>query len=324
MDVREAQTVVASTSKAIKKAKIIGKLDLSLVNLYSIFNYYIDFTQDTIDSGLELYVEDNQTLRDYRSKFKYINNKEICNYKITTDKFTPNTTNPIEELSNTAPTVSGIEIDLVDNASYVFKVSDFTTNFQDAEGDSYKNLILYLDDANGTFKYNGNIVSGTYELAVSNVANLVYTRPDNTVLSETLSFRIRDDNLNSLYSSLTSNNLVGDEVVINQPPTIGDNTIYADNRVITILTLDMFTSQLAPPYNDPEGDLIDAIRIDSIAESNLGIYYVNDIEVSAGTIITREELIAEAFTHVGADIDTVSSDTFIFSARDEGSQIWVD
>jgi hypothetical protein len=113
------------------------------------------------------------------------------------------------------------------------------------------------------------------------------------------------------------------EVADNQPATIGDNTIYGANRVVTILTLAMFTSELAPPYNDPEGDLIDAIRIDSISGANNGLYKLSGVNVSEGDIITREQLNAELFTHEAFDDDAESSDTFSFSARDEGSGIWV-
>ena len=85
----------------------------------------------------------------------------------------------------------------------------------------------------------------------------------------------------------------------------------------------MFTSSLTPPYNDPEGDLIDAIRIDEISTANLGQFLYNNIPVTAGQIITREDIAAGLFTHVAANQDDIYGDVFDFSARDEGSQQWV-
>ena len=85
----------------------------------------------------------------------------------------------------------------------------------------------------------------------------------------------------------------------------------------------MFTSLLTPPYNDPESDLIDAIRIDEISTANTGEYLYNDVAISEGQIITREDLVANLFKHVGPDTSSLSSDVINFSARDEGSQIWV-
>lgn len=105
----------------------------------------------------------------------------------------------------------------------------------------------------------------------------------------------------------------------NEPATIDDKSIEVNNNVTTTLTLAMFTSV----YSDPEGDLIDAIRIDDIHSTNQGTFYVGGIEVVEGQIITREQLIADDFTHVGPDIQTIATDSFIFSARDEGSGIWV-
>lgn len=109
----------------------------------------------------------------------------------------------------------------------------------------------------------------------------------------------------------------------NSPPTIGDYTTTVDSNVVTVLTLDMFTSQTVAPYSDPENDLIDAIRIDRINGTNQGVFKVDNIDIVVSQIITREQINAGSFTHHGADINTVAADSFDFSARDEGSQIWV-
>lgn len=108
---------------------------------------------------------------------------------------------------------------------------------------------------------------------------------------------------------------------VNLPPTIDDNTITVDNNVTTTLSLAMFTTDAR--YSDPEGDLLDAIRVDLIYSNNLGTFYVDGIELTKGQIITREQLEAGAFTHVGANVTTIQKDGFEFSVRDEGSQIWV-
>ena len=107
----------------------------------------------------------------------------------------------------------------------------------------------------------------------------------------------------------------------NLPPTIDDNTITVENGVTTTLTLAMFTTDAR--YSDPEGDLLDAIRIDKIYSNNLGLFYVDGISLSEGQIITREQLEAGVFTHVGATVESIQKDGFEFSVRDEGSQTWV-
>ena len=53
---------------------------------------------------------------------------------------------------------------------------------------------------------------------------------------------------------------------VNLPPdVIGKNGIFTPNRTTLIYTMSMFTTGTTPPYNDPEGDLIDAIRIVDIS-----------------------------------------------------------
>jgi hypothetical protein len=255
------------------------------------------------------------------SQFSYRNSDVICNYKVTSS--TNNTNIFIPTTNNTAPTVSGVTIPLALTSLYTFKVSDFTNNYSDNQRDSWNKVIIYPSGLTGTLRYNNVVVTTTLEISISNVINLTYTRLNNSTFSDTLMFRISDNNINSLYSIITSNIITGDSITTNQPATLGDNTIYVANRIETIFTLDMFTSQLSPPYNDPEGDLIDAIRIDTIAGSNLGVFYLNNVPVVPGLIITREQIAANLFTHIGPNIDTVASDYFTFSARDEGSLIWV-
>lgn len=110
---------------------------------------------------------------------------------------------------------------------------------------------------------------------------------------------------------------------VNQPPTIGDAGITVDENVTTVITLDMMTAAATPPYNDPENDLVDAVRIDYIDPTNSGTYYVNGVELAVGMIITREQFAAQEFVHVGVDLDSVKTDLIQFSVRDEGSQTWV-
>jgi hypothetical protein len=110
---------------------------------------------------------------------------------------------------------------------------------------------------------------------------------------------------------------------VNQAPTIGDNTITPDNRVTTTLTLDMFTSQTTPPYNDPEGDPVDALRIDTVNVGNAGVFQYDNVDVTEGLIIPAAHIDAGRFTHVGGDINDVANDVIGFSLRDTGSMEWV-
>ena len=111
--------------------------------------------------------------------------------------------------------------------------------------------------------------------------------------------------------------------IANLPPTIGDNTITVQKGVTTTLTINMFTTDTILAYSDPEGDLLDAMRIDRLHNTNTGIFYLEGTPVVNGTVITRAQLLAESFTHIGIDQNTFSTDGFEFSIRDEVNMTWV-
>lgn len=249
-------------------------------------------------------------------------NNDIC-MDISVGNFLPDSesvSQPIDD-SNTAPTISDGAVDLLfDKDSYTFSQADFTKNFFDAEGNGQGDIVIKSVPATGLLYDGETVIVGQI---IYNPTLLVYDRISANGYVDTFNFTIFDDYVDSPKESLVTPMVITVADAENLPATIGDNTIYSENRLETVLTLAMFTSQLAPPYNDPENDLIDAIRVDELSEANQGVYTLYDVPVENGDIISREDINDNRFKHVGADVDTVSSDTFNFSARDEGSLIWV-
>lgn len=309
-----SQIAVTSLNKAVNIARSTGKMNLQVIGIYNLYRYYIDFTEGKAD-----YEEENKCLKQAIDKLKYKYPDILCLYKwyIPTVGYQP-------PADNVLPTVSGATVPLLEEESIFFTEADFTTNYADPENRAPGSVLIYTTGVPGTFKYNGTVVTGTIELEISDVTSLEYTRVDpDAAFAESLPFRISDsDPFNPLYSTVATNSLTG-TIAGNQPATIGDNTIYAANRAVTVLTLAMFTTDLTPPYNDPDADLIDAIRLDDISEANLGEFQLNGTPVVNGQIITREDINGGLFTHVAPNQDALSSDNFSFSARDEGSLEWV-
>lgn len=330
------QIAVTSLNKAIDKSKIYGKLDLKIIHLYELYIYYIEFTE-----GKEDFKDINKKLKELISELKYKYSDILCNYKLRIPNININLRN-----SNTAPTVSDNIIDLDGSFVHTFTIEDFTKDFADAEQDSYYNIMIVIDGEvpnNRLYMYNLSNdsvipmlipVTNTIILRYDQISNLKFIEPqirdtiDNINKAETnynIKFRVSDDYApNRLYSSLHNLNIINSAYVENEPATIGDISIIADNRAITTLTLAMFTSGMNPPYNDPENDLIDAIRINSISNANKGIFYYDGNPIQVGDIITREEIETGLFTHEGADINTITGDSLDFSARDEGSMQWIE
>jgi hypothetical protein len=206
---------------------------------------------------------------------------------------------PTVDTLNTGPTISANSITVTGQNYSTFVAGDFVVGFTDPESDGSGDIIIKSLPANGSLTYDSIPVT-------------VFT------------WAVYDDNIQiPAISNTATMTVTVNAISAASSTTIGDLTLYQSNRAVTIITLSMMTSQLTPPYNDPEGDLIDAIRIDEISTANVGVFKVNGVDAVVGDIITREDLQANLFTHEGPDVDTVSSDTMNFSARDEGSQIWV-
>lgn len=323
MFTRDAQILVSSIDKLINKAKTTGKMDSTVVFLYNTLIYYRDFIQSTIDAGSIVYKDYINILNSYISDFIYRNSTVLCNYKISSN--TPISILGAPITTNTAPTITGstITIPMTINTDHIFSIAEVIQNFADTDGDSYNKIKFDFTGIDGVFTYNSIIITGILEILITDVINLVYTRADNNIFSEVITYRISDNDNNSLYSGTNTITITGTAIVVNQPATIGDIAIYELNRVNTTLTLGMFTSQLTPPYNDPEGDALDAIRIDEISTANLGTFEINGITITEGLIITTAEISAGLFIHIGLDADTISTDSINFSVRDTGSQTWV-
>jgi hypothetical protein len=319
------QIYSTSLDKALSSAKTSGKLNLTVLNVFYLYMYYIDFAQSLSDLGSTQFEEHIIFFKKELSKLKYKYPDVICNYKTIVTN--------ISTSMNTAPTVDSVQVNMSNDLEYPFEVSRFTFNYADVEGHSYKYLLVYPDTLqHGVLLLNGVELTTTTQINIENLISsdstgLVYNRTNTNVFTdELIYFRISDNPVDYLYSTLESINVIADEpyVLDNLPLTdVGDLTLYVQHGVTTILTLDMFTNQLIAPYNDPEGDLIDAIRIIDVSNANEGQYLYNGIALVDGQIITREELNSGAFTHVGADAESVRSDTLEFEARDTGSLIWV-
>jgi len=328
INANSAQTLATSAAKAIKGAKNNGKINMMPIALYNLFAYYAWFTK-----GQATFNREHNFLLQKLAEVKYNYTDAICNYK----PVLPITINPDTPVTNTAPTVSDNSKDILGATTYTFLVSDFTLNYADAEVQPYKFLLINPNSnpgVDGTLSQwiGGPQITSPFTLDIEGLSQsssigLFYTRIDAGVFGpDVIPFRISDNPADFLYSiehDFSVSASVADGT-INLPATIGDNTIYVGNRVETVFTLADFTSNLAPPYSDPEADLIDAIRINEISMANIGLYYINGVPIQVNDIITREDINAGLFKHVAPDQDAIQSDVFDFSGRDEGSLIWVD
>lgn len=227
---------------------------------------------------------------------------------------------------NIAPVLVGVSFTVVD-ATYVLYRSEILAGYSDAEGTEASSLVVKTLPANGTLFYNGiEVIAGQVIDLSSVLMSLTYSRNANTGYSTSFTYSVYDgDTQLPLESNIVSATVTVDAIVIdNESATVGDRTIYSDNRSTTVFTSADFTSSAVAAYSDPEGDLLDAIIIREVSDSNVGVYYFFGNVLTIGQIITKAELDAGALYHVAPDSNAIATDAFRVAIRDTGSMIWVE
>lgn len=291
----------------------------------NVINYgVLSLIYNLLDSDLMIEYDKIRLLEHLAEKIETID-PDICTPKIDGGKNYPegDIDNQIV-IPNTAPTVEDAAFQVQSTVTTaIFTQIVFTTNFSDADLDGPGTVNILSLPSQGTLFYNNVAIGVGFTFAISNVGLLTYVRSSNLAYITSFLFRISDNNDNPLFSNVATVTIDVLANVTNQPATIGDQSISVSNRATTTLTLAMFTSTLSPPYSDPENDLIDAIRIDEVSTANVGQFLFNNIAIVANQVITREDINAGLFVHVGPDQDAIAGDVFNFSARDEGSGIWI-
>lgn len=315
MTLNNANVFISSMLRTDKRFKYYGEGPIANINLLKMIYKYACYSTDYADlQRLDAMVSILQQ-----------SDPDIC-MNILGGSFFPEDSPEItvpDTLSNTAPTVLGNTV-ILSGTTYTFVASEFLTSFDDADGDASSNIIIKtLPDVVGGLALNGVPVIIDQTISQSDIPNLVYTRDVNTAYGDLFTYAVYDNNQNPLPSNTVSMTVTVLSNTENASAVIGDNTIYPENRVETILTLAMFTTDTTAPYSDAEGDLLDAIRIVEISLENSGTFYINGVQMVVGDIITREQMNAGDFKHVGPDQNSISSDVFEFEGRDEGSLEWV-
>ena len=233
---------------------------------------------------------------------------------------------------------------------HTMDVTEFLTNFNDVDGDSYSLLEIRTLPASLQLRINNDIVQvgdiinlRIYPSITADVGTSVDTggtggtgsnltdterypvtiwKINSGDINETFTYRINDDNVQEPAWSSDAIITVLNSSSDNQAATTGDTLIKVDNNVTTVLVSTFFTDT-DPAYSDPESDPLDSIRIDSISRANTGQYLYLGVAVTAGQVISKASLDGGDFTHIGTFDSDISTDSLEFSLRDSGSLIWV-
>lgn len=197
---------------------------------------------------------------------------------------------------------------------------DFTTNYFDKENDLPYEVIILNNMVYGALLYDNKLVKSPFIFDIKNVEKLQYMRVSSLEYTEEINFKTSDNNLNKLYSEMATMT-INVNAKINQPPTIGNNSITIDYSEVYIFSVDDFTTNTTPPYSDVEGNPPYKLKVLSLPLR--GSLKYNNIPVT----INQEIL----FTNINngllklegnnSDIDG-DSISFNFTISDTGSQIF--
>jgi hypothetical protein len=227
---------------------------------------------------------------------------------------------------NRAPTLSDLSLTVNESGdNLVITYDDMYGGYYDSEGTDPGAIIIKTIPANGTLYLNGTEISAGETISYDASLEIEYARNSSNAYSTSFTYSVYDTDTqvplesNTATASLTIKRYVAE----NEPPTIGDLTLYADNRAAVTITVNDILYNADPSYSDPEGNQLDAIRIDVIATSNTGTYYYYGTEVVVNAIITYDDLVAGAFTYSAPDLNSIQTDIIEVSIRDTVNLEWV-
>lgn len=339
------QITVTSLAKAINKSKSTGFADLTKIMVYRMYYYYLIFAQNT-----EEYADEHTKLRDAMERLKQRYSQDICNYKGISPK-----TVSSSDLGKTtvqlnqgvaAPTASNFTVSTIVSEplqaggsiydTYKFKKADFKAVYSSLQNRTEPDYVIILRNKltngiglkktydNGDVDTYGYSLTGEVIIPFSDLENWAIYAYNPSGFVHTVDFKFQDVIGAQPYDSNKSILTIDRSSSSNQPPTVGDAFVTVDNNVTTVITTAMVTSGLTPAYSDPEGDPIDAIRIKEISTANQGVFYYDGVPLAEGDVISKTDLDAGKFTHVGPDVSTVTSDVIRFEVRDSVSLKWVE
>ena len=314
-----SKVVVGSTRKALNKARIYGTLCLEELYLYEIIANLINDCKVAKVANKEQ--ELLAVLNHIQNKVDYICNikdRHLQDYReVATNDYN------IIQNTNTAPQVDSYAITIgVGEGDYTFKYSDFTNNYYDAEGDLPDTFQILSLPSSGILQHNGVDVEAGDEFSISTANKLVLVLNNNTPVVTSFTFRISDNNINKLYSSMATMSVTINDVANQAPSYVGQNQFTVAYGDTYTFTLDDFIGDEDPGagvmFVDPEGDDLEYIKITSLPTN--GTLKLKNVTVILNTLVSAADLSAGNFIYQASTAgEDAYVDTFNFSASDDGS-----
>ena len=96
----------------------------------------------------------------------------------------------------------------------------------------------------------------------------------------------------------------------------------SDGETNYVVTIQDVTTELDPPYRDPDNDPLLKIKILDINSNNTGVFRLSNTPINIGQEILASEISSGGFTYSGIIEESEYTDFFSFDAADTGSQTY--
>ena len=220
------------------------------------------------------------------------------------------------------------DISILNAETYTFTKKDFTDEttpvYSDPEGDEMSYVKILSLPSSGELTLDGNVVSIGTNIPSSDIilGKFKYVSDSSNSNSQNVffSFDLADEGsqtVSGLPGGLFYINIA--EAVNNPPDSVGDNTLFISYGEEVSITIDNFTTETTPPYNDPEGD--SAYKIKILTLPSIGKLRYKGLDVQVNQEVLVSELGNSQITYV-PDLAITAQTTvdFDFAISDVGSK----
>jgi len=229
---------------------------------------------------------------------------------------------------NNPPSRSGyFSFNLNIGSSYVFTKENFTTetlpSYLDPEGDDMESIKITSLPTIGSLKKNGVLVSLNDEVTSSELNSGALVYESQTGLTESYSdsgmtFVISDVGSSTFTLSPKTVYVIATYVENKPPSRVGNNKVSIEVGEDFVFTRASLTSQLVPPYEDPEGNPASRLRIDSLP--SVGTLTLSGSNCYQGQIINFSDIDLSLFRYKSNQVADSGLEGFSFSISDTGSE----
>ena len=228
------------------------------------------------------------------------------------------------KINNVIPTVSDASVDIT--TDYIFKLSDFTTDFTTYDSSSSEIIrILTLPNV-GIILFNNTVIPTNFEFNISDINKLTYKLTNtNSPIIQSFTFQTSNNNINKYFSNMATFTLNINAHVNLPPSSVGDNSITIDNATTHTFTVADFTTNTTPAYSDPEGDSAENLKVLTLpVDGNLQF---NNINVTINQIIPflgTTSIASGALKYIASQSNQNQDiETFTYEISDTGSNTFV-